>query len=42
MLLTKYYLGDQIKRNVMGGHVARMGRESVLVWKPEGKNHLGD
>ena len=26
MLLTKYYLGDQIKRNEMGGHVARMGR----------------
>jgi hypothetical protein len=28
-LLTKYYWGDQIKKNEMDGHVARVGRGEV-------------
>ena len=35
-----------MKRNEMGGHLARMGERRgvyrVLVWKPEGNNHLED
>ena len=40
-------MGDQIEKNEMGGHVARMGGEEkrgefrVLVGKPEGKRPLG-
>jgi hypothetical protein len=38
-------LGDQIKKNEMGGHAAHMeerrGAYSVLVWRPEGRRHLG-
>jgi hypothetical protein len=43
-VVTKYYLGDQIKKNEMGGHVARMGDRrnayTVLVGRPEGKRPL--
>jgi hypothetical protein len=47
VLLTKYYLGDQIKKDVKGGggYVALMGERRgtywVLVGKPEGKRLLG-
>jgi hypothetical protein len=29
VLINKYYYADQIKENEVGGHVARMGEESV-------------
>ena len=36
----KYFSGDQIKKNEMGGACTRMGERKgairVLVWKPEG------
>jgi len=39
-------LGDQIKKNEIGGHVAcngeRRGVYRVLVGKPEGTDHLED
>jgi len=46
VLLTRYYSGDQIKKNEMDGtFIARMGERrgaySVLVAKPEGKKPLG-
>ena len=45
MLLTQYCAGDKIKKNEMGGHVARMvkgrGVYRVLVEKPEGRRPLG-
>ena len=45
MFFTKYYSGDQIKKNEMGEHVARMGEKRgsyrVLVRKPDGKRPLG-
>ena len=44
MLLTNYYLGDQIEKNMWAGHVARMREKRkafrLLVAKPEGKRHL--
>jgi len=46
VLLTKYYSGDQIEKNEMSGHVARMGEGRgayrFFVGKPEGKSHLKD
>jgi hypothetical protein len=43
--LTKYYSGDQIKLR-WAGYVARIGERSgaytVLVWRPQGRNHLED
>jgi hypothetical protein len=43
---TKYYSGDQIRKNERAGHVASMGEMKntyhILVGKPEGKNHLED
>ena len=45
VLLTKYYSCDQIKKNEMGEHVARMGARTgayrLLVGKPEGMRPLG-
>jgi hypothetical protein len=47
LLRTKYYLGDQIKKNEMGGacnmYVGREMRRSyrILVGKPEGTRPLG-
>jgi hypothetical protein len=38
---TKYYLGDQLKKNVMGGAEERRGAYRVLVRKPEGRRPLG-
>jgi hypothetical protein len=42
--LTKHHLGDQVRRNEMGGHVAcmrkRRGAYRILVGKPEGKKPL--
>jgi len=41
VLFTKYYSGDQIMKNEMGGACStygeRRGAHSVLVGKPEGK-----
>jgi hypothetical protein len=46
VLLTNYYLGDQIEKNKWAGHVARMRkkRKAFRLWvaKPEGKIHLED
>jgi hypothetical protein len=43
--LTKYYLGDQIKKNEMEGVLAltveRRGAYRILVGKPDGKSQLG-
>jgi hypothetical protein len=43
-VLTKYYLGGQIKKNE-GVHVVHMGERTdaytVVVGKPEGKQPLG-
>jgi hypothetical protein len=43
--LTKYFLGDQIKINEMGGECGRYGGEDgayrVLAGKPEEKRTLG-
>jgi hypothetical protein len=45
ILLPRYYSGDQIKKNDMAGHMARMGDKrcacSVLVGRPEGKKPFG-
>jgi hypothetical protein len=45
MLITKYYSGDQIKKNEVGGHVARIGEGRgayrILVGRPEGRRPLG-
>ena len=46
VLLTKYYSGDQIENNEMGGECSTYGGERrgvyrVLVRKPEGKRPLG-
>jgi hypothetical protein len=42
---TKYSYNDQVKEDVIGGHVPRMGDKRnayrVLVGKPEGKKQLG-
>jgi hypothetical protein len=39
LLLTKYYSGDEIKKNEMGGALActgnRSGTYSILIEKPE-------
>jgi hypothetical protein len=43
--ITKYYSGDQIKKNEMAGHVARMGEGRgayrILVERPEGRRPFG-
>jgi hypothetical protein len=40
-LFTKYFSGDLMKNDEMGGHVARMGKKRgayrILVRKPKGK-----
>jgi hypothetical protein len=45
-LLTKYYSGDQIKKNEMGGACStcgeRRGAYRVLVGRPEGRDHVED
>ena len=45
MPLTRHYSDDEIEKNEMGGHVARMGETRgvylILVGKPEGKRSLG-
>jgi hypothetical protein len=42
MLLTKYYLGDQVKTNEVGGACGMYGEEKrVLMEKPKGKRPLG-
>jgi hypothetical protein len=45
VLITKYYSGNQIEKNKMGGHVARMwekkGAYRILVGRPEGRQPLG-
>jgi hypothetical protein len=44
VLITKYYSGNQIEKNEMGGHVARMGEKRgayrILVGRPEGRRPL--
>jgi len=45
-LPIKYYSGEHIKKNEMGGHVARMEGERKVVYrvvlgKPEGKRPVG-
>jgi len=40
-VFTKYYPGDQFKKNVMGGAEERRGAYRVLVRKPEGRRALG-
>jgi hypothetical protein len=46
VLLPKYYSGDQVKKNEMGGACStceeRRGAYRVLVKKPGGKSHLED
>ena len=41
LLLTKYYLGDQIEKNTTGGILGRMGEETgvyrVFMGKPDGE-----
>ena len=45
VLLTQYYLGDQIEKNEMGGACSTYGetrgKYRVLVGKPEEKRPLG-
>ena len=45
VLLSRCFVGDQIKEDKMGGTCGMCGRKrniySVLVWKPEGKRPLG-
>jgi len=45
MLLIKYYLGEEIRKNEMGGACNtcgdRIGAYRVLLEKPEGKRPLG-
>jgi hypothetical protein len=45
LLLTKYYSGDEIKQNKMGGPCGTLGREQKSVesfaWKSEGNIRLG-
>jgi hypothetical protein len=45
VLITKYYSGNQIEKNEVGGHVARMGKKRgtyrILVGRPEGRRSLG-
>ena len=45
LLLTKYYLGDQIEKNELteacGTYGERIGVYRFLVGKPEGKTPLG-
>jgi hypothetical protein len=45
-VLTKYYLGGQIKEDGMGGACGMCGEKriayEVLAEKPEGKNHMKD
>jgi hypothetical protein len=45
LFLTKYYLGNKIKTNEMGGacgtHGGQYTRIQSLVGKPEGKRALG-
>jgi hypothetical protein len=44
-IFTKYFAGDQIKKNEETGHVARMGERRdayrILVGKPKGKMPFG-
>jgi hypothetical protein len=46
LLLTKYYLCNQINVMQWTGHVALMGEKQnvcrVLLWKPEARNHMED
>jgi hypothetical protein len=46
VLLAKYYLGDHIEKNEMGGPCSTYGGEKrciqASVGKAEGKNHLKD
>jgi hypothetical protein len=43
--MTKYYSDNQIEKNEMGGHVARMGEKRgayrILVGRLEGRRPLG-
>jgi hypothetical protein len=45
LLITKYYSGDQIEKNEMGGACSTMGERSgayrILVGTPDGRRPLG-
>jgi len=41
VLLTKYYLGDQIKKNETGGACSTYGGGERCIRRPEGKRPLG-